>query len=101
MAKIRLYSNDYPQCLTRLYTYSDRCVYHQNTCAASHLSSKKHGHLLLTSYSVYDVVICAQMRVKQLLSRRGVGLYQKKFTDRLLRLQEFLDRKDMAINPKN
>ena len=54
MIKTLLDSNGYKECLIVLY--SDACVYHQNTGAASLLPCKKHGYLLLTSYSVYNVV---------------------------------------------
>ena len=41
---------------TGLYTYSDTNVSHDFTAATSLLLCEKHGNLLLTSYSVYNVV---------------------------------------------
>ena len=53
---------------------------------ASLLSSKKHGHLLLTSYSVYNVVTCVQWCAQGLLSAEGNGvaeeIYRQTFKSR-------------------
>ena len=51
--------------------YSDACVYHQNTGAASLLPCKKHGNLLLKSYSVYNVVTCVDKLARKSLYIRA------------------------------